>query len=92
MPTACEIDFVDNHERVYYAGQLLKGTVCLSLTSEKTVRGVYVEIYGKAYVHWTETESRRRNGKQEQVTRSYTGEEIYLSERTYFVGGASGNV
>lgn len=53
MPTTCVISF-DNPDGVYYAGQLLRGTVVLTLTKEKKVRGVFVKVYGRAYAYWTE--------------------------------------
>lgn len=84
MPTSCEIEFENNPMKVIYAGQLLRGTVQLSLTEEKTVRGVYIRIHGKAYTHWTTGSGDNR--------KTFTGSEDYLDERTYFVGGSSGNV
>lgn len=53
MPTTCSITF-DNPEGVFYAGQMLNGTVALTLTKEKKVRGVFVKIFGRAYAYWTE--------------------------------------
>lgn len=53
MPTTCTITF-DNRDGVYYAGQRLHGTVALTLTSEKKIRGIFVKIVGRAYAHWTE--------------------------------------
>lgn len=53
MPTTCLITF-DNPDGVYYAGQMLHGTVALTLTSEKKVRGVFVKVFGRAYASWTE--------------------------------------
>lgn len=82
MPTTCEIDFENNPEKVLYAGQLLRGTIKLSLTSEKTVRGIYILIHGKAYCHWT-----KGSGKN---SRSYTGSEDYLREKTYLYGDENG--
>lgn len=85
MPTTCEIDFENNPLKVIYAGQMLRGTVRLQLTEEKNVRGVYIRIHGTAHCHWTEGSGDNR--------KSYTGDEDYLNERTYFVGGAqSGSV
>lgn len=81
MPTNCVIVFENNPSKVFYGGQLLKGSVTLTLTSEKTVRGIYIKITGDAYAHWSEG-----SGKSKK---SYTGEESYLNERTYFVGGNS---
>lgn len=99
MPTTCDISF-DNPERVYYAGQMLRGTVRLTLTKEQKVRGVYVRIFGRAYAYWTEHCSTDHNRHRRDGDRSsgghhvsYTGEEDYLDEKTYFVGGShAGNV
>lgn len=93
MPTTCDISF-DNPEKVYYAGQMLRGTVRLTLTKEHKVRGVYVRIFGRAYAYWTEHCSSNHNSHRSDGNRrsgghsvSYTGEEDYLDEKTYFVGG-----
>lgn len=83
MPTTCDIEFNNNPQKVLYAGQLLSGSVRLVLTEQKTVRGIYVRIIGKAYCHWTEGTGDNR--------KSYTGSEEYLNEKTYFVGGEHGN-
>lgn len=82
MTVTCKIDFENNPMKVIYAGQLLRGTVTLNLSEEKNVRGVYIRIHGFAHCHWTEGTGDNR--------RSYTGDEDYLDERTYFVGGSSG--
>lgn len=37
--TTCEINFDDNPDRVYYGGQIVRGTVHLALAKEKTIRG-----------------------------------------------------
>lgn len=95
MPTTCVIAF-ENPSRVYFAGQLLRGTVNLTLTKEKKVRGVYVRIHGRAYAHWTEycstDHNRNRNRDNNRASSghhvSYSGEEVYLDERQYFVGGS----
>lgn len=84
MPTTCDIDFENNPQKVIYAGQLLRGTVRLTLTEEKTVRGIYIRIDGKAYAHWSTGSGKNR--------RSYSGSEDYLTEKTYFLGGSEGSV
>lgn len=95
MPVTCVIAF-ENPSRAYYAGQLVRGTVHLTLTSEEKVRGVYVQINGRAYAYWTEHCSMNHNQNRSQDRNqgsstghhvSYSGEEVYLDERTYFVGG-----
>lgn len=82
MPTTCEIGFENNPSKVVYSGQLLRGSVQLSLTESKTVRGVFIKICGEAYCHWTTGSGKNR--------KSYTGKEDYLQERTYFMGGREG--
>lgn len=82
MPTTCEIDFENNPEKVLYAGQLLRGTIQLSLTSQKIVRGIYILILGKAHCHWTKGSGKNR--------KSYTGNEEYLEEKTYLYGDQNG--
>lgn len=84
MPTTCELDFENNPMKVMYAGQLLRGTVRLHLTEEKNVRGIYIRINGTAYAHWSEGSGKTR--------KTYTGNEDYLDEKTYFVGGTDGTV
>lgn len=99
MTATCIITF-ENPSRAYYAGQLVRGTVNLTLASEmKKVRGVYVKIIGRAYAYWTEycninhNQNRNPAASQNQSSGhhvSYNGEEVYLDEKTYFVGGRSG--
>lgn len=43
--------------------------------------GIYVEVSGEAFCEWTE-------GSKQKTT--YTGNETYLKERTFFVGGREG--
>lgn len=50
MPTNCKIDFQDNPMKIVYAGELLRGTVRLTLTKEKCVRAVYIRLCGHASV------------------------------------------
>lgn len=93
MPTTCVIAF-ENPNRVYYAGQLLRGTVNLTLIEVEKVRSVYVRIYGRAYAHWKEycsiDHSRDRNRDKNKIGSSghhvsYSGEKIYLDEKLYLV-------
>lgn len=52
MPTQCEIRFDNEPDRVYYGGQMMSGRVTLTLTKEKTVRGisnVFNTTRGKKY-------------------------------------------
>lgn len=84
MTIDIDIDFENNPNHIFYAGQLLRGTVRLTLGEEKKVRGVYIRIYGKAYCRWTSGSGKHR------VT--FVGQENYLNETTYFVGGSEGKI
>lgn len=75
MPTACDIEFRNN---VVYAGQELYGTVRLTLTEEKHLRGIYVQICGKGYCKWVEGRT------------TFIGQENYLHQTIYFIGGDDG--
>ncbi|KAG4069557.1 hypothetical protein HA402_006923 [Bradysia odoriphaga] len=83
-PTTCDISFDNNPSRVFYGGQLLSGRVVLKLFKEKTVRGIYVKIIGRAYCKWT-------TGSKDNK-KTHIGEEYYLNNKTFFVGGESGEV
>lgn len=97
MPTTCVISF-ENPNRVYYAGQLLSGTVNLTVIDEEKLRGVYVRIYGRAYAQWKQycgtDHNRDRNRDRNQIGSgghhvTYTGEKVYLDEKLYLVGDSN---
>lgn len=58
MTKTCKIVFENSPGKIVYAGQVLRGTVCLNLTEKTTVRGVYIRIKGKAYARWNVGNSR----------------------------------
>lgn len=82
MSTDIRIDFENNPNGIFYTGQLLSGTVRLTLKEEKKVRGVYIRIKGKAYCRWSTGSGKNRH--------TYIGEELYLNETTYLVGATQG--
>lgn len=84
MVTTCEIEFENNPHKVVYASQLLRGSVRLTLTNEKHVRGVYMHIKGKAFCRWTD------GFKDDEKT--YTSREEYLNVKMYLVGDINGSV
>lgn len=86
MSITCDIEFVNNPMKVVYAGQCLRATMRLNLTKQKTVRGVYFGVYGKACASWMEYKWFDDRWKV------YTGKEEYLNEVTYFVGPIVGRV
>lgn len=76
------IDFENNKYGVFYAGQMLRGSVRLKLKEEKKIRCVYIRIYGKAICKWMEGSGKSRH--------TCVGQELYLNETTYLVGGTEG--
>lgn len=84
MSATCKIEFRNNPMKVFYAGQMLRGTVRLYLTKTRKVRGLYIRIHGRAYVHWVDSTSDSRK------VRVFSGNEDYFSERTNFIGECNG--
>lgn len=71
MTVTCNIEFENNPNKIVYAGQVLRGTVGLTFSEPKTVRSIYIRIYGKGYCRW-------KQGKNYQ-----TGREDYFNEMTF---------
>lgn len=101
MPTTCEVLFDNNPYKVAYAGELVRGTVRLTLTDQKKLNGIYIHISGKAHVQWSEDgkndpqsqDRRDQNGEPVRDNTSWcTADEDYLNETSYLVGGSNGNV
>lgn len=84
MAIDIRIDFENNPDGIFYAGQLLLGVVRLTLTEEMSVRGVYIRIYGKGHCDWT-------TGSGDDESR-HTGYERYIDETTYLLGSKNGNL
>ena len=77
MPMTCEVNFDNNPAKVVYAGQMLSGTVRLTSTEYLNIRSIFIRIQGTAHAQWEE-------GTGEK-SKTFTGDEDYLNERTYFV-------
>ncbi|XP_031621751.1 arrestin domain-containing protein 2-like [Contarinia nasturtii] len=75
MPTTCKVEFENSPRKIVYSGQLLKGTCEIAFRVPKTLHGIYIRLKGSAYVQW-------KQGK-----RVITGQETYIDELKYFVGG-----
>lgn len=85
--STCEIEF-DNPMKVFYSGQLMRGTVQLNLTKQKKVRRIYMHLYGGAYASWTEyfcLDFGFHNWYSDH-RKTFSGKEVYLNDGTYFVG------
>lgn len=52
MPTTCEVEFDNNLEKVFYAGQLLRGTALITLTKRKKLCDAYIQVSGKVTANW----------------------------------------
>lgn len=90
MPTVCEIEFEKNPTKMVYAGQLLRANIRLSLTKQKTLRGVYFQLYGSSKASWTEYEW--FGSLHTNRWKIYTGNEEHLNRVSYFVGPMVGVV
>lgn len=73
MPTSCEIDFENNPMKMVFAGELLSGDVRLTLTKEKHIRSIYVQIKGRASIRLDDPTKGFNSGKQ-----TYLNKAIYL--------------
>lgn len=78
MPTACDIEIHSNGRNIVYAGQELRGTVRLTLTEEKHLRGVYIQIHGRGTCSW------------EVFDNKYGDQFDYINEVIYFIGAKNG--
>lgn len=54
MATAikCHTVFVKNPNKVFYSGQVIRGSICLTLKSEQVLRDIQVKIGGLATTTW----------------------------------------
>lgn len=90
MPTTCIIE-LDHPSRVIYSGNVLRGTVHLSLTNSKVIRSGSIRIVGKGHVSWTETvqrqvyDSRQKKSVTEQHTEVRSSNETYLDRTISFI-------
>lgn len=79
----CAIEFENNSAGVFYSGQSICGIVHLRIDERKKVRSVFVKIFGKSYVRWTE--SNNRNDKP------YFGNENIFDERINLIAESNGS-
>lgn len=78
MPTTCAIELQNNISYCVFSGQELFGTIRLTLTEERHLRGVYIQIYGKGYCKWSEGRT------------TFVNQATYLNEIIHFIGGGNG--
>merc|ERR1739838_339628 len=76
---------LDNPSGVYFGGNVVTGTVSLSLGGDgKKARGVRVELNGESNVHWTK---RKGSGKNKRTVHIRSNE-IFADKQIYLIGDA----
>ncbi|XP_046556419.1 arrestin domain-containing protein 3-like [Haliotis rubra] len=75
-----------NLQGVYYAGQAVQGHVTVELTDTMKMRGIHIRFEGRAYVHWSETETTGSGDNQQTVTHDYSASEKYFKEDILLAG------
>lgn len=80
----CEVDFEDNPSQVVWSGQRLRGNVYIKLGQQKLIRGIYIQLLGRGYAHW----SKGKGGHRKE----FIGKENYLNVQQYLIGGTSGKL
>lgn len=78
MPTTCDIEIHSGGSDIVYAGQELCGTVRLTLTEEKHLRGVYIQIHGEGICSFKVFDN------------EYRDQFDYINEVIYFIGAKNG--
>ena len=81
-PQVFVIEVLDGN-RAFFPGQSINGRVILNCQEQKKLRGIYLTLVGRAYVHWSE-----QRGKQ---TVRYRDEEPYFNFQVKLWGGDGGS-
>ncbi|XP_030559141.1 arrestin domain-containing protein 3-like [Drosophila novamexicana] len=89
MVVSCEIDFKDNPFGVFYAGQVIFGSVVLNADKEKLVKAIILKIKGFASTCWSEDESDLDNKTTEEI---YSGHEDYIRSKVELLAAEGKNV
>eukprot|EP00099_Drosophila_melanogaster_P024295 NP_652649.1 uncharacterized protein Dmel_CG18746 [Drosophila melanogaster] len=82
----CEIEFCNNSQGIFYAGQLISGQVVIKTEKEKSVKAVILNIKGYAETHWADTE---HDPDDQSNGESFNGHVDYLATRAYLHGSSS---
>ena len=78
---------VQNGNRAFFPGQPINGRVILHCQEQKKLRGIYLTLVGRAYVHWTERHTSGTGDNQQTTTVHYRAEEPYFNFRVNLWGG-----
>ncbi|EDV93645.1 arrestin domain-containing protein 17 [Drosophila grimshawi] len=73
---------LDNPDRIFYAGQVIRGDIWMNLTKRTKIRAIKIQVTGKGKCKWMEI--LRKNSNNNEYTRSlfYTSKEIYEHSET----------
>uniref|UniRef100_A0A182QW93 Arrestin C-terminal-like domain-containing protein n=1 Tax=Anopheles farauti TaxID=69004 RepID=A0A182QW93_9DIPT len=88
----CDVQFDNNPQGVFYAGDTVNGTVEIQLDKQKKFRGIALRINGFAATSWNakvaagDAKTPKKNKKTH-----FNGREDYFGSITYFVGSDVGN-
>lgn len=86
MTINCEVQYQNNPQAIFYAGESINGNVVLNLSEVCSVNALFVKIEGFAAVHWSE----RRAQGQRHRSRHFSSRQDYLSTVIPLLGGQNG--
>ena len=81
---------VQNGSKAFYPGEPINGRVILHCQEQKKLRGIYLTLVGRAYVHWSESHSTGSGQNRRTHTVHYSAEEPYFNFRVNLWGGETG--
>ncbi|XP_053691033.1 arrestin domain-containing protein 17-like [Sabethes cyaneus] len=85
----CDIRFDNNPNGIFKAGDKVTGSVVLTLTQLKKVRGVYLLVTGYADTFWSDKVP--HGPKNKKTKANFKGHEDFIKHKLYFVGSDTGN-
>ncbi|CAL1543559.1 unnamed protein product [Lymnaea stagnalis] len=84
-----EISF-NNGSGVFYSGNIVQGYVTVELTEPMKMRGIRLKFEGKAYVHWSESNSNASGKNRGTTSRHFSATEKYFDQDVLLFGKLSG--
>ncbi|XP_055604993.1 arrestin domain-containing protein 3-like [Uranotaenia lowii] len=80
----CDIRFDNNPNGIFNAGDVVSGSVTLTLTQLKKVKGVYLLITGFAETFWNDKVP--HGPKNKKMKANFKGREEFITHKTYLIG------
>jgi len=78
----------DTNRQVYYPGEVLRGSIVVNLNEPMQMRGIKLELHGKAYCHWSE----QRGSGDNRRTVHYSGTENLLQTAIWLYGNGGNKI